>query len=187
MVFAGVAIMLWLLVRVGRGATVPWTVANAPTAVSTDPGQLPYFAARSLLRMFAALGLSLVFTFVYATAAARSRRAERILIPLLDMLQSVPVLGFLAVTITGFIALFPGSLLGLECASIFAIFTSQAWNMTFAFCRVMTSCELVAFRPSAASTSLVTLDSAAWNARTVSRCGPSQRHAAWAAQCESLS
>ena len=82
--------------------------------------------------MFAALGLSLVFTFFYATAAARSRRAERVLIPLLDILQSVPVLGFLAITITGFIALFPGSLLGLECASIFAIFTSQAWNMTFA-------------------------------------------------------
>jgi NitT/TauT family transport system permease protein len=128
-VFAGVAILLWLVVRVGRGATVPWTVAHAPTAVSTDPGQLPYYAARSLLRMFAALGLSLVFTFFYATAAARSRRAERILIPLLDVLQSVPVLGFLAVTITGFIALFPGSLLGLECASIFAIFTSQAWKL----------------------------------------------------------
>jgi len=132
-VFVGVVILLWLVVRVGRGATVPWTVTNAPTAVSTDPGQLPYYAARSLLRMFAALGLSLVFTFSYATAAARSRRAERVLIPLLDVLQSVPVLGFLAVTITGFITLFPGSLLGLECASIFAIFTSQAWNMTFAF------------------------------------------------------
>jgi NitT/TauT family transport system permease protein len=101
--------------------------------VSTDPSHLPYYAAWSLLRMFAALGLSLVFTFFYATAAARSRRAEKVLIPRLDFLQSVPVLGFLAVTITGFIALFPGSLLGLECASIFAIFTSQAWKMTFAF------------------------------------------------------
>ncbi|MGO9222496.1 ABC transporter permease subunit, partial [Mycobacterium sp.] len=132
-VFVGAAVLLWLLVRVGRGAAVPWTVPNAPSSVSTDPSQLPYYAARSLLRMFAALGLSLVFTFFYATAAARSRRAEKVLIPLLDFLQSVPVLGFLAITITGFIALFPGSLLGLECASIFAIFTSQAWNMTFAF------------------------------------------------------
>ena len=77
--------------------------------------------------------LSVVFTFVYATAAARLRRAEKVLIPLLDILQSVPILGFLSITITGFIALFPGSALGLECASIFAIFTSQAWNMTFAF------------------------------------------------------
>src|SRR6201995_3523567 len=83
--------------------------------------------------MFVALLISIIFTFVYATAAARLRRAEKVLIPLLDILQSVPILGFLSVTITGFIALFPGSLLGLECASIFAIFTSQAWNMTFAF------------------------------------------------------
>jgi NitT/TauT family transport system permease protein len=132
-VFVGAAVLLWLVVRVGRGTAVPWTVPSAPSSVSTDPAQLPYYAARSLLRMFIALGLSLVFTFFYATAAARSRRAEKVLIPLLDFLQSVPVLGFLAVTITGFIALFPGSLLGLECASIFAIFTSQAWNMTFAF------------------------------------------------------
>jgi NitT/TauT family transport system permease protein len=131
-VFVGAAVLLWLIVRVGRGTTVPWTVPSAPSSVSTDPSHLPYYAARSLLRMFAALGLSLAFTFLYATAAARSRRAEKVLIPLLDILQSVPILGFLAITITGFIALFPGSLLGLECASIFAIFTSQAWNMTFA-------------------------------------------------------
>jgi len=132
-VFVGAAVLLWLVVRVGRGTAVPWTVPSAPSTVSTDPVHLPYYAARSLLRMFAALGLSLVFTFFYATAAARSRRAEKVLIPLLDVLQSVPILGFLAITITGFIALFPGSLLGLEAASIFAIFTSQAWNMTFAF------------------------------------------------------
>ena len=115
-VFVGAAVMLWLVVRVGRGTAVPWTVPSAPSSVSTDPIHLPYYAARSLLRMFAALGLSLVFTFFYATAAARSRRAEKVLIPLLDILQSVPILGFLAITITGFIALFPGSLLGLECA-----------------------------------------------------------------------
>ena len=101
------------------------------TAISTSPSHLPYYAARSLLRMFIAFFLSVVFTFVYATAAARSRRARLVLVPVLDILQSVPVLGFLAITITFFIALFPGSVLGLECASIFAIFTSQAWNMTF--------------------------------------------------------
>jgi NitT/TauT family transport system permease protein len=83
--------------------------------------------------MFAALILSVLFTFVYATAAARLRRAEKVLIPVLDILQSVPVLGFLSVTVTAFINLFPGSELGLECASIFAIFTAMAWNMTFAF------------------------------------------------------
>src|SRR6202165_248838 len=94
---------------------------------------LPSYAARSLLRIFIVLFLSVTFTFVYGTAAARSRRARTVLIPLLDILQSVPILGFLTVTVTFFISLFPGSLLGLECASIFAIFTSQAWNMTFSF------------------------------------------------------
>jgi NitT/TauT family transport system permease protein len=132
-VFVGAATLLWLVVRLASSANIPWTVEHAPSTVSTDPANLPYYAARSLLRMFAALALSVVFTFVYATAAARLRRAEKVLIPLLDILQSVPILGFLSITITGFIALFPGSALGLECASIFAIFTSQAWNMTFAF------------------------------------------------------
>ncbi|WP_235010335.1 ABC transporter permease subunit [Mycobacterium sp. 3519A] len=132
-VFIGAAVLLWLVVRLLGSADVPWTVEHAPSTVSTDPADLPYYAARSLLRMFAALALSVVFTFVYATAAARLRRAGKVLVPLLDILQSVPILGFLSITITGFIALFPGSALGLECASIFAIFTSQAWNMTFAF------------------------------------------------------
>src|ERR1700754_939083 len=138
-VFVGAATLLWLVVRLVSSANVPWTVEHAPSTVSTDPANLPYYAARSLLRMFAALALSVVFTFVYATAAARLRRAEKVLIPLLDILQSVPILGFLSVTITGFIALFPGSQLGLECASIFAIFTSQAWNMTFAFYHSLSS------------------------------------------------
>ena len=106
-VFAGAAALLWLVVHLISGANVPWTVEQAPSTVSTDPANLPYYAARSLLRMFAALGLSLGFTFVYATAAARLRRAEKVLIPLLDILQSVPILGFLSITITGFIALFP--------------------------------------------------------------------------------
>jgi NitT/TauT family transport system permease protein len=83
--------------------------------------------------MFIALFFSTVFTLVYGYVAAHSRRAERVMIPLLDILQSVPILGFLSITVTGFIALFPGSLLGLEAASIFAIFTSQVWNMVFSF------------------------------------------------------
>jgi NitT/TauT family transport system permease protein len=132
-IFLAAAALLWLLVRLAHGVTVPWSPATSVSTVSTDPAELPYYAARSLLRMFVALALSVVFTFGYATAAARSRRARAVLIPLLDILQSVPILGFLSITITGFIALFPGSQLGLECASVFAIFTSQAWNMTFAF------------------------------------------------------
>jgi NitT/TauT family transport system permease protein len=79
------------------------------------------------------MAASLVFTFVYATLAAKSRRAALLLIPLLDVLQSVPILGFVSFTVTFFLGLFPGSLLGAECAAAFAIFTSQAWNMAFSF------------------------------------------------------
>jgi NitT/TauT family transport system permease protein len=138
-VFVGAAVLLGVVVRVSSGIDVPFDATSAPETVSTDPANLPYYAARSLLRMFAALGLSLLFTFVWATAAARLRRAQKVMLPILDILQSVPILGFLSVTITGFIALFPGSQLGLECASIFAIFTSQAWNMTFAFYHSLSS------------------------------------------------
>jgi NitT/TauT family transport system permease protein len=138
-VFLAAAVLLGVIARVSSGIDVPFDQTSAPSTVSTDPTQLPYYAARSLLRMFAALGLSLLFTFIYATAAARLRRAQKVMLPVLDILQSVPILGFLSVTITGFIALFPGSQLGLECASIFAIFTSQAWNMTFAFYHSLSS------------------------------------------------
>src|SRR5262245_37604695 len=102
-----------------------------PLQISLDPWQLPAYALRSVLRMAWALLASLVFSLAYAALAAKNRQAEKILIPILDVLQSVPILGFLSITVTGFIALFPGRLLGVECAAIFAIFTSQAWNMTF--------------------------------------------------------
>ena len=101
--------------------------------VSLDPANLPEYAARTTLRMLIAMALSLLFTFTYATFAARSRRAERLLVPLLDILQSVPILGFISVTIVFFMALAPGRVLGAEFAAIFAIFTSQAWNMAFSF------------------------------------------------------
>ncbi len=102
-----------------------------PLTISLDPWYLPQYALRTVLRMALALLASLVFSLAYAALAAKSRRAEKIMIPVLDILQSVPILGFLSITVTGFMALFPGRLLGVECAAIFAIFTSQAWNMTF--------------------------------------------------------
>jgi NitT/TauT family transport system permease protein len=132
-VFAALLALLFGLLRLAPALNAPFLPKTAPSAVSTDPADLPYYAVRSLLRMFIALILSVLFTFVYAEAAARLRRAEKVLIPILDILQSVPVLGFLSVTVTAFIGLFPGSELGLEYASIFAIFTSMAWNLTFAF------------------------------------------------------
>jgi NitT/TauT family transport system permease protein len=101
--------------------------------VTLDPANLPEYALRTTLRMFAAIFVSLVFTFVVGTLAAKSRKAELVIIPALDILQSVPVLGFLTFTVVFFIHLFPGSQLGAECAAIFAIFTAQAWNMAFSF------------------------------------------------------
>jgi NitT/TauT family transport system permease protein len=101
--------------------------------VSLDPRNLPEYAARTTLRMLLAMVLSLIFTFTYATLAAKSKQAERLLIPLLDILQSVPILGFISITIVFFLALAPGRVLGAEFAAIFAIFTSQAWNMAFSF------------------------------------------------------
>src|SRR3974390_1088181 len=132
-VLAALLALLFGLLRLAPALDAPFLPKTAPSTVSTDPANLPYYAVRSLFRMFIALGLALVFTFVYATAAARLPRAEKVLIPVLDILQSVPVLGFLTVTVTAFINLFPGSELGLEFAAVFAIFTSMAWNMTFAF------------------------------------------------------
>jgi NitT/TauT family transport system permease protein len=101
--------------------------------ISLDPSNLPEYAARTTLRMLIAMALSLLFTFTYATLAAKNRQAERLLVPLLDILQSVPILGFISITVVFFMALAPGRVLGAEFAAIFAIFTSQAWNMAFSF------------------------------------------------------
>jgi len=101
--------------------------------ISLDPANLPEYALRTTLRMLAAMFASLVFTLVYGTLAAKSRRVGMVLIPILDILQSVPVLGYISFTVTFFLALFPKQVLGAELAAIFAIFTSQAWNMTFSF------------------------------------------------------
>jgi NitT/TauT family transport system permease protein len=100
---------------------------------SLDPRHLPEYAARTTLRMLVAMVFSLIFTFTYATFAAKNKYAERILVPLLDILQSVPILGFISVTVVFFMELAPGRVLGAEYAAIFAIFTSQAWNMAFSF------------------------------------------------------
>jgi NitT/TauT family transport system permease protein len=105
--------------------------------ISLDPRYLPDYALRTVLRMLAALAASFVFTLIYATAAAKSRRLGQVLIPILDILQSVPVLGYLSFTVFFFISLFPHSVMGAELAAIFAIFTSEAWNMTFSFYQSM--------------------------------------------------
>ena len=115
-----------------RGVLAPLATLDV-RPVSLAPAHLPGYAARTTLRMLAALLLSLLFTFTYATWAAKSERAGRLLVPLLDILQSVPILGFISVTVVFFLSLAPGRVLGAELAAVFAIFTSQAWNMAFSF------------------------------------------------------
>jgi NitT/TauT family transport system permease protein len=119
----------------------PFVVGQA-TPISLDPIYLPYYLLRTILRMFSALACALLFSFVFAAVAAKYRTAEKVMVPLLDILQSVPILGFQAIAIAPFIALFPGNLLGVECAAIFAIFTSQAWNMAFSLYQSMRTVPL---------------------------------------------
>ncbi|MFZ6687598.1 ABC transporter permease [Undibacterium sp. SXout11W] len=130
-----ILLVLTVVILLGSGARQmlqPFAVAHQPE-ISLSVSALPNYALRTIMRMLAALLASLLFTFLYATLAAKSRRAEMVLIPILDVLQSVPVLGYLSFTTVFFIALFPGNVMGPELAAIFAIFTSQAWNMTFSF------------------------------------------------------
>jgi NitT/TauT family transport system permease protein len=131
---AGIVILA-VLVALAHGAKnfgQPLAILEA-TPISLSPWALPEYALQSTLRMFAALAVSLTFTFTVATLAAKNKRAGQIIIPALDILQSVPVLGFLTFTVVFFMGLFPGSRMGAELAAIFAIFTSQAWNMAFSF------------------------------------------------------
>ncbi|MFJ2767051.1 ABC transporter permease [Streptomyces sp. NPDC087300] len=138
LVLLGVVAVFYCAARIGASADQPYDSAEPPV-VSTDPGQLPYYAGRSLLRMFAGLVPAVLFTIVFGTWAARSRRAAKVIVPAIDILQSVPVLTFLSITVTGFIAMFPHSTIGLELASIFAVFTALVWNMAMAFYQSLTT------------------------------------------------
>jgi NitT/TauT family transport system permease protein len=125
-----------LIVYGGEQTTAPLSALDV-APVSLDPSNLPLYALRTTMRMLLAIVCSIIFTFIYAALAAKSRRAEMVLIPLLDILQSVPILGFLTFTVVFFMNLFPGRVFGAELACVFAIFTSQAWNMTFSMYQSM--------------------------------------------------
>src|SRR3977135_1657214 len=125
-----------LIVYGGEQTVAPLSTLDV-APVSLDPANLPLYALRTTMRMLLAIVCSIIFTFIYAALAAKSRRAEMVLIPLLDILQSVPILGFLTFTVFFFMNLFPGRVLGAELACVFAIFTSQAWNMTFSMYQSM--------------------------------------------------
>lgn len=124
--------LLWSALHFGKGMLVHFDPA-AVQQVDSSPSLIPYYAGRTLMRMWIAFGFSLFFAISVGYLAAKNRTARAFILPALDVLQSVPVLGFLSATVTGFMALFPGSLLGVECAAIFAIFTGQVWNMAFGF------------------------------------------------------
>ncbi len=111
-----------------------WTAPLTPTvSINLSPAVLPLYAGYSLLRMLLGYVLSLIFTLVYGHIAATSRRASIVMVPVLDILQSIPILSFLPGVVLALVAVFPHSNVGLELASVILIFTSQAWNMTFSF------------------------------------------------------
>src|SRR4030081_683168 len=128
LMFATGLALFYGVVTVGRTWFGPFTPA---VEISRSPWMLPVYAAYSLLRITIAYVLSLIFTLVYGYIAAYNPRAERFMIPLLDILQSIPVLSFLPPVMLAMVALFPGRQLGVELGSILLITTGQVWNMTF--------------------------------------------------------
>ncbi|KEF41097.1 MAG: sulfonate ABC transporter permease [Cyanobium sp. CACIAM 14] len=122
-----------LIANLGSQMAVSFHPSARQAGLDLAPIHLPYYAARSLLRMFIGLAISLLIGVSVGSLTARSAVAERLLLPVVDVLQSVPVLGFLAVIVPFFLGLFPGNALGLEAASIFAIVTGQVWNLIFCY------------------------------------------------------
>jgi NitT/TauT family transport system permease protein len=128
--FAAGLALFYGVVTVGRTWLGPFT---PQVEISRSPLALPIYAGYSLLRITIAYALSLAFTLVYGYVAAYNKRAERFMIPLLDVLQSIPVLSFLPGVMLAMVALFPGRQLGVEAGAILLIFTGQVWNMAFSF------------------------------------------------------
>jgi len=136
LLFLGLIALIFVIVRTASRFTEAY---NPQLDIQTTLAVLPSYTAQTLLRMLGAYGLSLGFSLVYAYFAYRSRRAAQILVPLLDILQSIPVLSFLPGVVLALIALFPGQRIGVELAAIILIFTGMAWNMTFSFYQSLTS------------------------------------------------
>jgi NitT/TauT family transport system permease protein len=129
-IFAGGLSLFYVIVVLARTWFGPF---NPHVEISRSPAMLPVYAAYSVLRITVAYVLSLAFTLVYGYVAAYNARAERIMVPLLDILQSIPVLSFLPGVMLAMVALVPRHQLGVELGAILLIFTGQVWNMTFSF------------------------------------------------------
>lgn len=130
--FGMVSCLLFVVIVGSKQMNAPFAMGET-LPISLSLSALPHYALRSVIRMFMALVVSLIITFILGTAAAKSKYAEKVIIPLIDILQSIPILGFLSISVPIFIHLFPNHLLGPECAAIFTIFTSQVWNMILSF------------------------------------------------------
>ncbi len=130
LMFAAAMAIFYGVLAVGRSWLGPIT---EEVQILRSPWALPAYAGYSLLRIAIAYALSLAFTLVYGYIAAYNPRAERFMIPLLDVLQSIPVLSFLPGVMLAMVALFPGRQLGVEAGAILLIFTGQVWNMAFSF------------------------------------------------------
>lgn len=128
LIFSAILLVVWNIQQIAS----PYHVGQS-MHVSLDPRHLPTYAVRSIFRLLMGLCCSLLFTFVVGTLAAKNKTAERVIIPAIDVLQSIPPLGFLSLVAISLIQLFPHSLLGVECASIFTVFTAQVWNITLNF------------------------------------------------------
>lgn len=128
-IFASIIALLYILVSPSSNHAS----TGQNVVISTSLSKLPIYALKSVGRMSVAYILSLIFTFIYGYMAAHNEKAEKVLVPILDILQSIPVLSFLPAVVLGLVALFPHSNIGIEIASIILIFTGQVWNMTFSF------------------------------------------------------
>ncbi len=133
-----VLLLVTVLLYLGAQLALGTPAAIRGPEINTDPSSLPYYALLSIGRMLAAYALSLTFSIAYGYTAARNRKAERWLMPLLDILQSVPILSFLPVVLLSLTAILPQRP-AVELAAIILIFTSQAWNLTFSFYQSMTT------------------------------------------------
>ncbi|WP_195970850.1 ABC transporter permease subunit [Clostridium thermobutyricum] len=131
LIFLGIAVLLYIALTPAINGDIKPT--DVGSSISTNISAIPFYMLKSVGRMAAAYVLSLIFTLIYGHIAAHNKKAERIMIPILDILQSIPVLSFLPAVLLGLMALFPKYNIGVELASIILIFTSQAWNMTFSF------------------------------------------------------
>jgi len=129
-VFLFVCAAIFGVYAIGRSWLGP---AHPHVEISQNPRVLPLYALYSLVRISVAYVFSLVFALAYGYIAASSRRAEIIMVPLLDILQSIPVLSFLPGVMLAMVAIFPHSQLGVELGSILLIFTGQVWNIAFSF------------------------------------------------------